>query len=140
MRALKVGGGSGQQTYICIHWKTFPPPGAGGDAENLRANAAIDPGQYNRLQLWEQLCGLFRMEEGKCLTCPHHRKIIWKTRGPYLLAPDGTESPVVDSAQGEASPRNRHMAGIFRRPGTAGSHQSAAWMDKDTPNDQGGDE
>ena len=78
-----------------------------------------------------------KMEESKCLGCPHRRKVIWKTRGPYLLAPDGVESPVVDAAQGEASPRNRHMAGIFRRPGTAGATQTAAWVPEDEP---GGDE
>jgi len=137
MRALKIGEGDNQQTFICVHWKTFPPPGAGGDVENLRANEVIDTAQYARLRTWQDICGLMMMEEAKCLACPHRRKVIWKTRGPYLLAPDGTESPVVDAAQGEASPRNRHMAGIFRRPGTAGSHQTAAWVHEDEP---GGDE
>jgi len=139
MRALKVGEGDGQQTYICVHWRTFPPLGAGGDAENLRANQAIDQAQYDRLRLWQRMCGLFDMTEEKCLTCPHRRLVVWKTRGPYLRDPDGVDAPVVDAAQGEASPRNRHMAGIFRRPGTAGSHQSAAWA-KDREDDQGGDE
>ncbi len=129
MRALKTGDKDNQDTFICVHWRTFPPPGAGGDVENLRANKAIDTAQYERLRLWQKICGLLTMSEDKCLTCPHRRKVIWKTRGPYLLAPNGVESPVVDSAQGEASPRNRHMAGIFRRPGTAGSHQSAAWIE-----------
>jgi hypothetical protein len=127
MRALKIGEGSNQQTYICVHWKTFPPPGAGGDAENLRANEAIDNAQYARLQLWQRDCGLLAMKEEKCLSCPHRRKVVWKTRGPYLRDPEGIETPVVDMAAGEASPRNRHMANIFRRPGTVGSHQPAAW-------------
>ena len=131
MRALKVGEGDTQQTFICVHWKTFPPPGAGGDAENLRANEALDTAQYSRLRLWEQICGQIKMEESKCLSCPHRRKVIWKVRGPYLLDPDGVETPVVDSAAGEASPRNRHMANIFRRPGTKGSHQPAAWAKTD---------
>jgi hypothetical protein len=134
MNALKTGEGDTVQTHICAHWKIFPPPGAGGDAENLRANASIDSAQYNRLQLWQRDCGLFSMTD-KCLGCLHRRRVIWKTRGPYLLAPDGVETPVVDAAQGEASPRNRHMANIFRRPGTTGSHQAAAWT-----KDQGGDE
>lgn len=131
MMALKVGGESNQETFICAHWKTFPPTGAGGNVENLRANKSIDTPQYNRLLLWERICGLMRMEESKCLTCPHRRQVIWKTRGPYLLSPDGVETPVVDSAQGEASPRNRHMANIFRRPGTKGSLQPAAWTETD---------
>lgn len=132
MKALKTG----QTTHICVHWKTFPPPGAGGDPENLRANRAIDEAQYSRLQLWQRDCGLFEMQESKCLQCPHRRKVIWKTRGPYLVSPDGTETPVVDSALGEASPRNRHMANIFRRPGTTGSHQSAAWTTDGTDTDE----
>jgi len=132
MRSLKVvGEGNSKETYICVHWKTFPPPGAGEDAENLRANAAIDQAQYNRLNLWTKICGQLDMAETPCLSCPHRRKVVWKTRGPYLLAPDGTETPVVDSAQGEASPRNRHMANIFRRPGTAGSHEPAAWTKRE---------
>jgi len=127
MRALKVGEGQDQQTYICAHWRTFPPPGAGGEVEALRANGHLDDGQYNRLRLWERDCGLMHMEESKCLGCPHRRLILWKTRGPYLRDPEGTEVPVVDMAAGEASPRHRHMATIFRRPGTVGSHQPAAW-------------
>jgi len=133
MRALKIGEVENQQTFICVHWKTFPPPGAGADAENLRANATLDDAQYARLRLWQRDCGLFKMAEDKCLTCPHRRQVIWKTRGPYLLSPDGTETPVVDMAQGEASPRNRHMANIFRRPGTRGAHQPAAWTDQEDP-------
>jgi len=126
MNALKIGEGDNQTTHICAHWKTFPPPGAGGDVESLRHSGAIDTAQYTRLRLWQRDCGLFKMDD-KCLQCPHRRQIVWKTRGPYLLSPDGVETPVVDSAQGEASPRNRHMAGIFRRPGTKGSHEPAAW-------------
>ena len=131
MNALKIGEDDNQTTYICAHWKTFPPAGAGGDVESLRRSGAIDTAQYTRLQLWKRDCSLLKMEEGKCLQCPHRRQVVWKTRGPYLLSPDGTETPVVDSAQGEASPRNRHMAGIFRRPGTKGSHQPAAWVGSD---------
>jgi len=128
MKSIKIGEGDAQVTYICAHWKTFPPPGAGGNVENLRTNSAINTAQYHRLLLWQRVCGLFQMED-KCMSCPHRRAVVWKTRGPYLLSPDGTETPVVDSAQGEASPRNRHMANIFRRPGTAGSHQPAAWTE-----------
>jgi hypothetical protein len=130
MRSLKVGEGDSQQTYICVHWRTFPPAGAGEDAESLRANATLDTAQYERLRLWQRVCGLFHMEKGKCLACPHRRKVVWKTRGPYLVSPDGVETPVVDSAQGEASPRNRHMINIFRRPGTSGSHEPAAWTER----------
>jgi len=127
MRSLKIGEADSQQTYICVHWRAFPPPGANFDAENLRSNGDLDTAQYERLRLWKKVCGLIEMQESKCLLCPHRRKVVWKTRGPYLLAPDGVETPVVDPAQGEASPRNRHLSNIFRRPGTMGSHKPAAW-------------
>ena len=30
MQSLKVGEGQEQQTFICAHWRVFPPLGAGG--------------------------------------------------------------------------------------------------------------
>ena len=45
-----------------------------------------------------------------------------------LVDPNGVETPVVDMASAEASPRNRHMINIFQRPGTRGSHETAAWV------------
>lgn len=128
LRSLPVQTADGKvEKYICAHWRTFPPVGAGEDIEALRASQEINNEQYSRLKLWERICGLMEMEESKCMTCPHRRQIVWKTRGPYLRSPDGTEVPVVDATTGEASPRNRHQANIFRRPGTVGSYQSAAW-------------
>lgn len=127
LQSLKVGEGDSSDTFICAHWKTFPPPGARQDAENLRANGTITEAQYNRIKLWKRDCGLVKMSESKCPTCPHRRRVVYKQRGPVLVAPDGTETPVVDAATGEASPRNRHQRNIFRRPGTRGSHKPAAW-------------
>ena len=129
LKSLQVKSGEDVEKYICVHWRTFPPPGAGQNIEALRASQSINSEQYNRLKLWDRICGLFNMEESKCMSCPHRRKIIWKVRGPYLLAPDGTESPIVDAATGESNPRERdsHLATIFRRPGTRGSHKPAAW-------------
>ena len=131
MRSLKVQENGKEETYICAHWKVFPPPGFNGNAENLRANGDLDNAQYNRLQLWERDCGLIQMAEDKCLACPHHRKVVWKTRGPHLRAPNGLEVPVQDPAAGEASPCNRHMAALYRRPGTVGSGENASWLKKD---------
>ena len=118
-------------TYLCFHWKNFPPLGAGGDAEVLRANKTLNDDEYNRLRVWQRECGLMEMQQAKCLSCPHHRKVIWKTQGPVLVDAHGVETPVVDIATGEASPRNRHMSNIFQRPGTKGSHQTAAWVTTD---------
>lgn len=127
LKSLKVVEGQQTQTYVCVHWKAFPPFGAGEDPQTLRAGGVIDEAGYSRLQLWGRICGLTEMSPSKCLTCPHRRKIVWKTQGPVLVDPQGTETPIVDSATGEASPRHRHLHGIFRRPGTKGSHQTAAW-------------
>lgn len=115
-------------TYLCFHWKNFPPLGAGEDAEKLRAEKVITDEQYHRLLIWERDCGLQEMAPHKCLSCPHRRKVVWKTQGPVLVDPHGVETPVVDIATGEASPRNRHMTNLFQRPGTRGSHQTAAWV------------
>jgi len=131
MRSLKIGEGKAQATYICAHWRVFPPAGAGQDEEALRAAEIIDQGQYNRLRIWQRDCGLMAMAESKCLGCPHRRKVEWETRGPVLVSPDGTRTPVVDPAQAEASPRHRHLANIFQRPGTRGSSENAAWTKKD---------
>jgi len=127
LKSLKIGPVDSQQSYICAHWKTFPPSGAGKDPDVLRATKVIDEAQYSQLRLWIRVCGLYTMEE-KCLTCPHRRRIEWKTRGPYLVDPSGVETPVVDAATGESAPANRHMANIFCRPGTPGSTEQAAWV------------
>ena len=135
MKSLKVGEGTAQTTYICAHWRAFPPAGAGQDKETLRSSEILDHAQYSRLGLWERDCGLMEMAESKCLTCPHRRRVEWETRGPVLVSPDGTRTPVVDPAAGEAAPRNRHLANIFQRPGTRGSSENAAW----TKNHGGGE-
>lgn len=128
MKGLKVGNGAETQNYICAHWKVFPPVGAGGDVEALRVSKDITDEQYSRHLIWARDCGLMEMDPAKCLACPHRRKVVWKTQGPVLVDLQGVETPVVDIATGEASPRNRHLHNLFLRPGTRGSHQSAAWI------------
>ena len=129
MKSIKVGDGS--KTFLCSHWRTFPPLGAGDDPEVLRAAKTITDEQYNHLLIWKRDCDLIEMAESKCMKCPHRRELRWKTTGPVLVDLKGREAPVVDIAAGEASPHNRHMANIFQRPGTRGSHTTAAWVPKD---------
>lgn len=129
MRGLKVEDERGKtDSYVCAHWKTFPPIGAGENAESLRSEKTITQAQYNQLKVWENVCGLTAMEPGKCLGCPHVRKIVWKTRGPYMVTPEGVEVPVVDPAMAEATPNHSHYTGIFRKPGSKGSGSHAAWV------------
>lgn len=129
MRSIKVEKETGGDptTFICAHWRTFPPPGAGGDIEMLRHSRTITTEQYQRLQVWERECGLLEMAQTKCLTCPHVRRVKMKHPVPVLVSPDGTETPLVDSATAESAPRHRHLTGILRRPGTRGSNENAAW-------------
>lgn len=127
MHSLKVFEGGQSETYICAHWRVFPPMGAGQDAEHLRSTKTITEEQYNHLQVWQRDCGQLEMGAPKCLACPHRRRVAWRTQGPALVDPKGVEAPIVDSAAGEAAPRNRHFGGVFKRPGTRGSHQPVAW-------------
>lgn len=133
MKSLRVD--EGQQTYICVHWRSFPPKGAEGDVQALRRAQVITDDEYNRILIWERECGLFEMAPSKCSTCPHQRKVVWRTTGPVLMDSKGVETPVIDAAAGEATPHNRQLA--FRRPGTLGSHQAAPWVpiDKKTDGD-----
>lgn len=129
MRSIKIAkDGEQPVTFICVHWKTFPPPGAGEDIERLRATKAITTEQYSRLQIWERECGLLDMNESKCPGCPHVRRVKMKHPVPVLVSPDGTETPLLDSAASESSPRHRHLPSILRRPGTKGSNEHAAWV------------
>jgi len=140
MKSLKVNEKNGPQTYICVHWRNFPPLGsADPDTEKLRAAGTITDDQYNRLLIWKRDCGLMEMAESKCLKCPHRRKVEWRTAGPVLVDPQGVVAPVVDIAAGEASPHNRHFTNIFQRPGTKGSHSTAAWVGKEPSPDGEGD-
>lgn len=140
LRSLVVQNGDETEKYVCAHWRVFPPPGAGQDIEALRASNTVTDEQYNRLRLWAKICGLFDMKESKCMTCPHRRKIVWKTRGPCLVSPDGVEVAVVDATTGESNPRTKesHLTTIFRRPGTKGSHKPAAWTQREDNEDGDG--
>ena len=124
MRSIKVG----QDIYTCFHWKTFPPLGAGEDAEQLRLGGHLTDAAYSRLKIWERDCSLKQMEASKCLSCPHHRRVDWQGTGPVLVDSDGNETPVLDR---ESQVTNRHLVNIFSRPGTKGSYQTAAWVPKD---------
>lgn len=133
MQALKLESG---EKYVCAHWRSFPPLGAGEDEETLRRNKAITDEQYSHLLIWKRDCGLMEMLAGKCMTCPHRRKIEWRGQGPVVIDPKGVVTAIVDMATGEASSHNR-FPNIFRKPGTRGNHQTTAWKPGDKPNSNG---
>lgn len=59
--------------FTCSRWQVWPPKEAflfdGRSSAEIRGEATID--QYNRLNGWEITCGLMKMEEGKCPSCPY---------------------------------------------------------------------
>jgi hypothetical protein len=108
--------GSPPTEFICAMWKSYPPTGAGEDAEVLRQAGILKNEDYERLKVWQRTCGKSEMDQG-CLSCPLRRKIVWKTRGPYLVSPDGVTSPVLDEATMASRPRMRdpHYTTVFSR-------------------------
>lgn len=61
------------EKYTCSRWQVWPPKEAflfdGRSSAEARSEMTLD--QYNRLHGWEITCGLMKMEEGKCPSCPY---------------------------------------------------------------------
>lgn len=57
----------------CSRWQVWPPKEAflfdGRPSQEARGEMSID--QYNRLRGWEITCGLMKMDEEKCPSCPY---------------------------------------------------------------------
>ena len=56
----------------CCQGDVWPPIHAkvyGPDPENSRGIVSNE--DYERLRYWHRACGLFQIQEGKCLKCPH---------------------------------------------------------------------
>ena len=97
MKPLQVA----DKTYGCLHWREFPPPFAVGmdaTAEELRAAKRITDAAYGKIKVWQRVCGLTAMDEGKCLTCPLVRTVEWKDHLPVLVdGASGHAVPAVDA-------------------------------------------
>ena len=101
MKPIKVPNeGDDAKTYACIHWRSFPPAFAGLDEtfEELRARNVLDGPDYQRHQTWEKACGQLKMDEDKCLTCPHVRKLVMRPhKVPQLVTlADEISTPAID--------------------------------------------
>lgn len=113
MKPIQVTGKEGGEdaTYACIHWRNFPAKFAGFSEtpEDLRALKKLDGPEYQRHKVWERECGILRMNEGKCLACPHVRKLdLQPHQAPQLVTLDGrTRTPAVDISAMEAIARYR---------------------------------
>ena len=56
----------------CRHAASWPPAWArlGEPPEALRRRGYLDDTQLGQARTWQQVCGLLRMDAGKCATCP----------------------------------------------------------------------
>jgi hypothetical protein len=99
-------------TIACVHWKTFPPAviasGEGKNADELRALGLLGENEHQQALVWERVCGLFSMQAGKCLTCPHVRVAGVKNYLPVLSTLDGSlATTVIDLPSLECSSKHR---------------------------------
>lgn len=101
-------------TYVCAHWRSFPPRvislmQQGKTAEDLRNAKLIPEDEYQRYLVWKNNCGLLQMNLDKCLHCPLIRTASYDKRGlPVLVTLDGKLSvPAIDLPTLEVVPRHR---------------------------------
>ena len=62
----------GEDTLTCSRGREWPPLEAvayGPTAEDAREK--VKPHVYERIKVWERVCGLFEMSLDKCPGCPH---------------------------------------------------------------------
>jgi len=107
MRPIRVTGDDGKETtFACIHWRNFPTKFASvtEDPESLRARKVMSDTEYQRHQVWQRECGIVKMDESKCLQCPHVRRLeIVPHQVPKLVTLDGKEwTPAIDMASSGA--------------------------------------
>jgi len=123
-----------QTTYACIHWRNFPARFAGHSMtpEELRAQGVMSEVEYQTWHVWERECAVLRMEEGKCLECPHIRRLeVQPHQVPKLYTLDGkTWTPAVDmpsiaSLGGRRPDLDRDKAGRQRAAERAQEIQAA---------------
>jgi hypothetical protein len=134
MRPYKTTHQGKQVSFACLHWRSFPPVEAylPESADELRASGAITDVQRQRVQVWEKTCGLLRMDDDKCRTCPHVRWVeVRQAAAPTMVSLDGrSRTPIVDKTFIAALPANRvNFAATTRPRGTRHAKRNAAWVE-----------
>jgi hypothetical protein len=122
--------------YIaCHHWRAWPPLAALEHPDQtgieMYRNGDIDGVGLQRFQIWERDCGLFKMDESKCKTCPHVRRVVIQPpQVPMMVTMDGrTKIPIIDKTFAAALGQNRSQLNAAIRPdGTQHSKKDAAWV------------
>ena len=85
---------------VCALYKHFPPSGhrMKKTPEELVRTGHLDQTGYARYKTWQKVCGLSKMEETKCRTCPQCRSLVQRDSMLYMVSLDGKfSSPVVDA-------------------------------------------
>ena len=130
MRPIKTGA----DYFGCIHWRTWPPIMAleyeGQTGLDIYRAGNLDAVGLQRFQVWERQCGLTKMDEAKCSSCTHVRRVEIKPPAvPVLVTLDGTSRvPIIDQTFAASLPSFRsHLMTANRPDGTRGSVRDAAW-------------
>lgn len=120
LQPIKVQHEGKETGFACVHWKNWPPPEAFGDEsiEDLRKKGLVTNEQYQQYHVWQRVCGLVKMDESKCRTCPHVRVIGVKDYLPCLITLDGTLAvPLIDRDREKLG--RSHLVTSIRPPGSA---------------------
>lgn len=111
-----------ETTFVCVHWKGFPPLSALSEVNvlELRKRKKITEAEYQRHQIWKKHCGLIGMEFDVCIECPFVRILEpVPNKPPDLVSLDGeTRVPAVTSMDMESLGGNRgNMITYIKRKG-----------------------
>ena len=86
------------KTLSCSKWQVWPPKEAyiydGRTAAEARPEMTIDG--HNRLLVWENACGLFKMEAAKCASCPH---VLIDGKSPVPVLPNRATASIASRKQ-----------------------------------------
>jgi hypothetical protein len=135
MRPYKTTHNGREVSFACVHWREFPPLETldhEETAEWLRQQGLIDMATYQRIQVWERMCGLKVMDDAKCRTCPHVRWVeVLPHKLSMLVTLDGSvRTPIVDQTFLASLAGARENIMVHSRPhGTKHSKRNAAWVD-----------
>ena len=121
MKLINIEIAGKPEALVCAHWRSFPPKGAvvesGANPEELRKKKLITEPEYQRLLVWQKVCGLLKMDPDKCLTCPHARTAGFKRGLPVLVTLDGKlATPTLDLPSLESSARHRSFLASVTKP------------------------
>jgi hypothetical protein len=60
-----------EATLTCALGHEWPPLEAVAYGPSLEAREKVTPHVYERIKVWERVCGLYEMDLDKCPSCPH---------------------------------------------------------------------